>query len=189
MGVEFISGNIVCFPDDGWYEPGLLEKVARYLSFHSSIPLYLHNVFDPNQKRSYGKRPLDVVIPVSFRNIFQLPTSAGIFVRAIAMKKAGAYFDERLGAGTHFGSGEEIDFIASLLGTDCSIIYNGNIRVYHPVPDYVEDDVKKYYQYGLGFGYLNGRLVGRCHLGVGIYFLEVLVGSLGGFLFNLLKPL
>ena len=190
IGLKYATGDVVAFPDDDcWYAPDLLDRVVTYFTNNPTIDCLCTNVYDPEKNLSYGKRPLDVIVRVSFMNLFKLPISVGIFVRASAMKKAGRYFDERLGAGSPLGSGEETDLVARLLTTGCRVIYNGYIRVFHPVPEYVESDVLKYYRYGRGFGYLNGLLVRRRCFTVLWGWFSVLLRSLGGVVFNLHNPI
>ena len=186
IGIQHSSGDIFGFPDDDcWYPPTALEQVAEYFENHPSTAAICTNVYDPGLKRSYGGRPVGPHVRVNYRNLFELPISVGIFVRRNAFEAAGFHFDEKLGAGTPLGSGEETDLIYRLLKSGALVEYLGSIQVFHPVPEYQETDIEKYRRYGLGFGYLNGQIVrdGQWrvlhHLGV------VLVRSLGGTLKNL----
>ena len=106
-----------------------------------------------------------------------------------ALLKAGACFDETLGAGTDMGSGEEIDLIARLLNSGARIRYSGAIRVYHPVSDFIEQDVRKYQLYGQGFGFLNGRLVARRRYQVLVFCSRTCFRSFVGIIVHFFDPL
>lgn len=186
-----LQGDIVAFPDDDcWYPQTMLEDVARFFEANPHIDCLCTCVFDPASQKTYGKRPMDYEVTVDFSNLFKLPCSVGMFVRRDALLKGGAYFDERLGAGTEIGSGEEIELISRLLNSGANIRYVGTLHVFHPVANYIERDVNKYYRYGFGFGYLNGRLVADGQLKVIYFLLEIAARSAAGVLaclFNSLK--
>jgi hypothetical protein len=109
-------------------------------------------------------------------------------VRREALELAGAYFDERLGAGTPIGSGEETELLGRLLSRGCRIDYLGDLQVYHPVPHYSNTDIGKNYRYGVGFGHVNGRLLRAGHPGVLWGFAEMFARSFLGTVVYLLDP-
>jgi GT2 family glycosyltransferase len=182
-------GDIVAFPDDDcWYEPQLLEKIAAYFLNNPGVDCICTNVYDPDRNLPYGKRPVGVTRTITFANVFMLSISVGIFVRKEALLRAGAFFDEELGAGTPMGSGEETELLARLLSAGCRIEYRGDLQVYHPVSVYSPADIQKNYRYGLGFGYLNGRLLLAGHPGVLWSFTGIVARSLAGAVVNLGNP-
>jgi glycosyltransferase involved in cell wall biosynthesis len=186
IGLQYVTGDVIGFPDDDcWYSPNVLQEVVSYFDAHPATSAICANVYDPVLKRSYGGRPVGAHVRVDYLNLFELPISVGIFVRRKAPESVGFHFDEQLGAGTLLGSGEETDLIYRLLKSKAVVEYVGSIQVFHPVPEYQEADIAKYHRYGLGFGYLNGRIVrdGECRV---LYQLGlVLVRSLGGAVLNL----
>jgi glycosyltransferase involved in cell wall biosynthesis len=189
IGLRNLSGSLVAFPDDDcWYEPMLLERVAAYFHANRDVDCICTNVYDPVRNLPYGKRPVGITRTVSFVNVFRFGISVGIFIRREALERAGAYFDEELGAGTQLGSGEETELLCRVLSAGCRIQYVGTLRVYHPVPEYSPIDSDKNYRYGLGFGHLNGRLLRAGHLGVVYGFVEVAVRSIVGAVVNLQRP-
>lgn len=186
IGLSEARGDLYGFPDDDcWYPEQLLVDVVAYLADRPEVDAICTNVYDPFSKRAYGGRPVGVNCDINLDNLFKLPISVGIFVRRTAFEAAGFYFDERLGAGTPFGSGEETDLIYRLLKYRASVEYVGRIQVFHPVPMYQDEDITKYYKYGLGFGYLNGRIVRDGEWRVLYHLGLVLVRSLGGAFVNL----
>jgi len=186
IGLQHITGDVLGFPDDDcWYSSNVLQQVAHYFDEHPSTAAICTNVYDPVLQRSYGGRPVGTHIRVNYQNLFELPISVGIFVRRNAFEDAGFQFDEQLGAGTRLGSGEETDLIYRLLKCGALVEYVGSVQVFHPVPEYQETDIAKYYRYGLGFGYLNGRIVRDGEWSVLYHLGLVLMRSLGGALMNL----
>lgn len=190
IGLAEASGILIGFPDDDcWYPDNLLSAVVSRFSGTPELDALCTNVYDPVTQRSYGGRPVGLDCPITFGNLFQLPISVGIFVRRTAFERVGLFFDEALGAGTKLGSGEETDLVYRLLRDGSRVEYFGTLQVYHPVPEYQEADVEKYYKYGLGFGYLNGSIVRDREYRVLKHFGYVLTRSLGGCLLNLGRPL
>ncbi|UFS55397.1 glycosyltransferase family 2 protein [Comamonadaceae bacterium M7527] len=189
IGLAEASGDLYAFPDDDcWYPERLLANVMAYLTRRPELDAISTNVFDPHTQRAYGDRPVGLDCEIHFGNLFQLPISVGIFVRRRAFDAAGFFFDEQLGAGTPLGSGEETDMVYRLLRTGSRIEYLGTLQVYHPVPEYQETDVTKYYKYGLGFGYLNGSIVRTGEHRVIKHLSYVMWRSIGGAIFNLHRP-
>lgn len=186
IGLRYATGDILGFPDDDcWYAPNVLEQVIDHFDTHSITSAICTHVYDPFTQRSYGNRPPGVTLPVDYRNLFKLPISVGIFVRKDAFKAVGFNFDEKLGAGTPLGSGEETDLVYRLLKNSRRVEYVGGIQVFHPVPEYQEVDIAKYYCYGLGFGFLNGRIIRDGQWRVLGYLGLVAARSLGGVVINL----
>lgn len=186
-----LRSHIVGFPDDDcWYGPAVLSSIQRIFEEQPEIHCVCTNVYDPDRGISYGGRPVGIRIPVNFSNIFSLPISVGIFVRRDNLEAVGAWFDEHLGAGTFLGSGEESELIARLLSSGANILYAGDVSVYHPVPEYGKNDARKFYSYGLGYGYLAVDLIKQGKYVVAVDFIKTIVRSLGGaavFLLNKTK--
>lgn len=190
IGLKHATGEIVAFPDDDcWYSPDLLESILKYFHENSDADCICVNVYDPERKKAYGGRPIGVRRRIGFNNLFKLPISVGIFAKIKALDTIGREFDESLGAGTFLGSGEETELISRLLLAKLKVEYVGKIQVYHPVLDYKETDCKKYYSYGLGFGYLNGKLIRFGHITLLWYLSEIIARSTLGVIFNLRMPL
>lgn len=184
------SNEIIGFPDDDcWYHASVLDSVINYFESHPKVDCICTNVFDPLNQRSYGGRPLQVEKEVNFNNIFKLPISVGIFIRRRAFIANQIRFNEELGAGTELGSGEETELIGRLLESKCKIKYIGSIQVYHPVSDYIEKDIAKYWKYAYGFGYLIASFIVNKHLSVIPFLIETFIRSFGGMLRHSFNPL
>ncbi len=162
-----LHSRFVAFPDDDcWYGPTVLHSIEEMFDAMPQVDCICTHVLDPDRNISYGHRPQGIRTLVNFTNIFYLPISVGIFVRREALVRAGGYFDETLGAGSALGSGEETELVARLLESGAQILYVGDISVFHPVPVYGTSDAKKFYAYGVGFGYLAMMFVLRGHFSV-----------------------
>lgn len=184
------SCEIIGFPDDDcWYDEKVLENVISYFKLNPNVNCICTNVFDPSKQKSYGGRPLHIEKEITFRNIFKLPISVGIFIRRESFIANQIYFNEKLGAGAELGSGEETELIARLLESNCKINYVGSIQVYHPVSEYVEKDVLKFFNYAYGFGHLIASLVKKKHLAVIPFFIETFIRSSSGMLLYVFNPL
>lgn len=87
---------------------------------------------------------------ISRYNFYNKCISIGIFIKLVIKVS----FDEYLGAGADFGSGEESDFVSSLMYDGHKIgYYNGLMHVYHPLP-ISQISESRYYSYALGVGAL-----------------------------------
>jgi hypothetical protein len=183
-----LQSEFIGFPDDDcWYSPDVLQAIKKIFEEQPNIQCICTNVFDPHRNLSYGGRPVGVRKAVSFSNIFSLPISVGIFVRRKTFEAVGARFDEKLGAGTPLGSGEETELIGRLLDYGANILYAGDISVFHPAPIYGKDDAIKFYKYGVGYGYLSSRFIKRGHFIVARSLTDLVVRSSLGliiFIFN-----
>ncbi len=185
IGLEKFSGDIIGFPDDDcWYEKELLQKVVSYFESNPHVDCLCTNVFDPDRQLSIVRQPVGVVKKLSFRNVFQLVNSSGIFIRRGALLRIGPTFDERLGVGTKIGSGEETEFLSRVLSNSLTAHYVGTIQVYHPVVQYLGSNLAKEYAYNIGFGVLNGWFIRRGHYSVLFRFARSLLRScLGALVF------
>jgi glycosyltransferase involved in cell wall biosynthesis len=180
------NGDIYAFPDDDcWYPEDLLLNIAVLLENNANLDAICTNVYDPILQLNYGGRPVGVDYSINYCNLFKLPISVGLFIRWKAFQTAGYFFDEQLGAGTSLGSGEETDLVYRLLRHGFRMEYRGTLQVFHPVPEYQETDIAKFYKYGRGFGFLNGAILRDGEFRVLIHFAHVLFRSFGGVILNI----
>jgi hypothetical protein len=77
-----------------------------------------------------------------------------IFIRADAIKQF--RFDEQLGVGAEYGSGEESDLLLYLLKNNNKGRYNADTYIYHP---YKVDNTTRAFPYGKGFGALYKKAI------------------------------
>jgi glycosyltransferase involved in cell wall biosynthesis len=175
-GLAYAAGDIIAFPDDDClYEADTLEKARRFFTENPLYGLYVCNTRD-------GTRPCRVVggaeaggADISLFNIFNLGISFTIFVRAGALGRF--RFDERMGLGAAFGSGEESDLLLYLLKNKIRGRYQGDCYIYHPAK---ADTPERAYSYGRGFGAVYKKAVMQYHFFImlPIFFLRIAKGVL-----------
>ncbi|MDR7550785.1 MAG: glycosyltransferase family A protein [Armatimonadota bacterium] len=154
-GFASAAGDIIAFPDDDcWYSPSVLEQVARYLSRR------------PECDGVTGRTASALGQPTSGRwsrragritryNCWWRGVSCSLFLRRHVVEGVGP-FDESLGvgAGTPWGSAEEIDYVLRALKAGFRLHYDPTIVVNHenPVGHYDAGAVRRAYHYGMGIG-------------------------------------
>jgi glycosyltransferase involved in cell wall biosynthesis len=154
IGLRHISGDIVAFPDDDCeYDYNTLERVK---DFFTQNPVY--NFYICNTKEKYSELSIlpntlgDTVI--SPNNVMRVGCSITIFVRVGAI--ANFSFDEQLGVGTEFGSGEESDLLFFLLNKKNKGFFHSQHYIFHP---FKEETAQKAFQYGKGYGALHKKVI------------------------------
>jgi glycosyltransferase involved in cell wall biosynthesis len=164
VGLCSASGEIIAFPDDDCeYPKDLLTRVAEYLSQHPEIDGITGVTRDsggcglPVQRFDHNPGLLEP------GNLWRRHTTASMFLRRRVIESVGL-FDEQLGVGSAFGSGEETDLLLRSLRQGFSIVYRPELAVCHPNPVTRFDAraADRAYNYGLGEGaVLRKHLFGR----------------------------
>lgn len=152
-GLQHAEGQFIGFPDDDcWYPEGALSNVAETFH-HTGADAICTHVMDPENGRTLGRRPKGEVLEVTYRRMFQLPISVGLFAKRESVWRANARFDTALGVGARWGAAEETDFVHTLLRFGCRCVYTGRLSVYHAVlgRDH-SGEARKAYRYGAAFG-------------------------------------
>lgn len=173
-----LTGGVAAFPDDDcWYPPGLLHRVAQFFSDHPGCAGITGRHMLPTEAPSPGwDRRAGWV---TRKNVWRRGISFTIFLRKEVVDSVGD-FDERLGAGSPGGEGEETDYLLSALAKGFRIYYDPNLLVFHPnLRRYDVAARKKQYTDAMGLG----RLLRKHHYPVPLvsYFF---VRPLGGTLFK-----
>jgi hypothetical protein len=91
---------------------------------------------------------------ITISNFMIVGISFTIFIRAENMRQF--RFDEQLGIGAKFGSGEESDLLLFLLKNRHRGHYHVNDYIYHPAK---EESASKAFSYGKGFGAIYKKAV------------------------------
>jgi len=155
VGLKYISGDIVAFPDDDcWYPPDLLRRVFRFFQEHPDTDGLTGCSVDESGELSNGRWDTSVGVLDRF-NVWRRGISFSIFLKTQVVREI-ANFDETLGAGarTRWGSGEETDYLLRALKAGFRLYYDPSFAVYHPrsMERYDESDLKKALRYGCGMG-------------------------------------
>ena len=162
IGLRHSTAQILAFPDDDcWYAPDTIIGIIERFTTHPEETFVCTAVFDPLRQLPFGHRRTskkDVIISVA--NAFTLPVSTGIFINR-ALIEGPVVFDERLGTGTAWGSGEETDLILSLLTNGHKGTFLPGITVFHEI-NYDRPDLfpnRQVFDYSRGFGALIAKSV------------------------------
>jgi glycosyltransferase involved in cell wall biosynthesis len=154
IGLKECCGDIIAFPDDDCeYRYDTLEKVISFFKANPEYGFYTCNVKDKNGKDSilYGNRADAEIL---LKNFMSAAISFTVFIRAESIVRF--KFDERLGLGAKYGSGEESDLLLFLISNHKRGFYHANTYIYHPNSPRNPD---KLYSYGKGFGALYKKAV------------------------------
>jgi len=154
IGLGHISGSVVGFPDDDCeYEAHTLENAAGFFTENPEYDFYTCNTRDKHAGGAILNAPSGDA-DISLYNFTKTGISFTIFVRKEAFSTF--RFDERLGVGAEFGSGEESDLLLFLLENGRRGRYHAGDFVFHPAKP---ETPEKAYYYGLGFGALYKKAV------------------------------
>jgi glycosyltransferase involved in cell wall biosynthesis len=149
IGLKHISGDIIAFPDDDCeYEINTLEKVVGFFEKNPDYGFYTCNTKEKNGTNAVfetKKKNCDIGI----LNLLNVGISFTIFVRSETF--AGFSFDEKLGVGAAFGSGEESDLLLYLIKNKQKGKYHAGHYIFHPGKT---ETPQRVYSYSLGFGAL-----------------------------------
>lgn len=152
-GIKKCTGNYVCLmDDDAEYRDTFLEN-AKSVIDESECSVVSGLVIDKLTNNHFVKHMRNIdKCQINYKNI-GLCVSASLVIDRKKLKDIGG-FDEQLGVGAKFGSGEETDVILSLLNRHLKVVYSNKLVVYHPCPTQIFDEkiINRAYHYGLGEG-------------------------------------
>ena len=128
-GIKIADGNIIAFPDDDCeYDENTLFLVNKYFKT-TNYNIYSCKVIDKYNKKPFGKSQ-NFDCDIKYSNIMKNCVSISIFIKY--KEKNHIHFDEKLGVGAKFGSGEESDLIFSLYHKGYRGKYFAREYIYHP---------------------------------------------------------
>ena len=131
VGLDHVTGEIVAFPDDDCtYPPGILRAVSDAFDADPEMD-GLSTLVTDSEGHRFGSFRTAVPQRITPRNVWRCGVSISIFIRT---KSNCARFDETLGvgSGTPFGSGEETDFLLTLLQEERRLEFLPGLVVHHP---------------------------------------------------------
>lgn len=147
-GMAASSGKIISFPDDDCtYYPNTLETVMNYFESNPNVEIFLGRIVDINDK-SILRKWSSKKHKVNKYNHIAYGSSITMFLRNNRLVK----FDENFGAGTKLGSSEDGDFLYSYFYLKKIVMYEPDIKVWHPEQQLKSNSTTKVISYGLGFG-------------------------------------
>lgn len=181
-GLRHAKGDILCFPDDdcSYADAGLLAKVSKKFA-DGNIEFLSCRVISPGGRNGSGAAPnlLDQGRSIGNGALLKTLNSITLFVKNNELQ-----FDEELGIGARFGSGEETDYAARLIKQGKRGMYCPELEVCHPVKALVVS-LSRSYQYARGMGALFKKNLD--FFDAKQIFLYVALRPLGGFLVSFLK--
>ncbi|MEC4620510.1 glycosyltransferase family 2 protein [Bacillus paranthracis] len=148
--LNHIKGDFIVFSDDDcWYPDNIFFSIKKELC---STAVGLVRIYDPNKKEFYKNYKINTQKNIRFLDIFKV-SSIEIFINAKFIKKEDIYFDERLGLGAKFSSGEENSLLIDLWRKGYRNMLNiPEIGVFHEKKDkYISDYKSYFYQKGALF--------------------------------------
>lgn len=151
-GLMMVEGNIVAFPDDDCeYDIDTLEKVVKFFQNNPNKKIYSCRTLERGKDYGTGIM-LDYDTKITTKNVEDTVKSITFFVNYSFEDIE--LFDEQLGVGGIFGSGEETDYVLRLLHKGYEGEYFANDIIYHPAKKGNYDDLERAYKYALGYGAL-----------------------------------
>jgi GT2 family glycosyltransferase len=153
VALASLEADLVAFPDDDCvYVPDLLARVAARFASDPRLDGLCGRPLDPDG-RATGRWP-SAAQRIRPDTVFHTAISHTIFLRRPVVERTGA-FDERLGlgAGTPWGSGEEIDFLVRALRDGARLAYDPSIVITHPAKHVGADEL-------VALGRRDGRALG-----------------------------
>lgn len=173
IGLKYCEGSIVGFPDDDcFYDRNVLNKVVSLLN-ESDYKFAVVEARDSLANLKFINNPHR---DLSRLSVFKYCISYNIFV----YYNADASFDEKLGVGTFFSSGEETDYLLNLLSKYDRGRFVTDTCVYHPWNN-ASVNYDRAFSYALGFGALfKKEIIYRKNYGCILLFLYYLLRTIGG---------
>ncbi len=148
-GLQLAVGDVVAFPDDDCeYLADTLAIVADLFFVHKELDVVKGRIVDRAGVDSL-KKWKKTHFRLKKHQVFFTASSITMFVK---LRSGVVEFDEELGAGSYFGSCEDVDLIYRLLKVGKEVVYFPQVVLYHPNESVRELDRKKINSYGLGFG-------------------------------------
>lgn len=148
IGLKYISGEIVGFPDDDCqYKDETLEEVNKFFYEYNTVEAVTGTII-----RNINQKKGNEIVFVDKYSIWKRGISYTMFFRKNVIDKIGK-FDEVLGvgSGTPFGSGEETDYMLRIIERKIPFCNTNKILVYHPDEKWDSDTIhEKVYSYAKG---------------------------------------
>lgn len=142
IGLQFIDGVIVGFPDDDcYYDKNTLKKINEFFNQQE----YRGLITKVTNSNPTGRTMLKGIKSkcVYKSDVFRLVHSISMFFRIDVINTVG-HFDERLGLGSNtiFKGHEDYDYAIRVLKKGYKIYFNNRINIFHPWDDIYIDKKK-----------------------------------------------
>ena len=180
-GLFMMSGDIVAFPDDDCeYSSDTLEKVVKYFETNKDKKIYSCRTLEKGKDYGTGVM-LDYSTEITKDNVAETVKSITFFVNYTFEDLE--LFDEDLGVGAYFGSGEETDYVLRLLHKGYKGDYYHDDVIFHPAKKGNYEDLERAKKYALGYGALvKKEVIERKNWKYLLKFIKKLMRNIGGML-------
>ncbi len=180
-GLFMMSGDIVAFPDDDCeYSSDTLEKVVKYFETNKDKKIYSCRTLEKGKDYGTGVM-LDYSTEITKDNVAETVKSITFFVNYTFEDLE--LFDEDLGVGAYFGSGEETDYVLRLLHKGYKGDYYHDDIIFHPSKKGNYEDLERAKKYALGYGALvKKEVIERKNWKYLLKFIKKLMRNIGGML-------
>lgn len=180
LGAAAATGDILGFPDDDCtYPPGLLKQVDRH--FQAGGPAILTGVARSPSGELGSGRWNQAGGPITTANVWTSAIEFNLFLRRNLFERVGG-FDERMGLGTPFASGDAQDVILNGLRAGGTGQYDPSLYVIHPDKRLTQVALERAHDYAAGLGYV----LKKHHFPLRIT-LTFFIRPLGGMVLSLLR--
>ena len=155
VGLSYVTGDILAFPDDDcWYPDRLLRTVREMLEANPQWGGVTGSARDGEGRPAVGNWQ-DPPGRVTKYNVWERGVAVTIFLRKAVLDKIGG-FDEDLGVGssTPWQSGEETDLLIRALEVAPIYFQPELITLHDSIQVYNRAENAKAYRYALGCGYV-----------------------------------
>lgn len=154
IGMLYASGDILAFPDDDcYYNADTLEYVLN--GFEQTGADYFCINYNDEKYPEESKWGAIQKTWIHKKKFYQYGISISLFIKREIEQKF--KFDEQLGVGSSFGSGEETDLLLYFLSKKYSCYYDGTYCIHHPYTKLYKPDLNRIYSYSLGFGAIHKK--------------------------------
>jgi len=147
----------VAYPDDdAEVASDVLARMAETLARHPDTAFVGARVTFPDSRTMQPGMDARGRVLERPDDVLRTTVSPGLFVRRDWVARVSG-FDERFGVGAEFPSGEESDLLFRILAAGGTGVYDPALRVFHPDPFAIRDEVacrRRMADYGVGLGAL-----------------------------------
>jgi glycosyltransferase involved in cell wall biosynthesis len=175
IGLKNCTGDIIAFPDDDCeYKENTLESTIDFFTQHPKYNFCTCNTREKTSDNTILKSK-KYNSKITLFNVMNVGISFTIFIRQNSIKDF--KFDEKLGVGTIFGSGEESDLLFFLIKNHNRGYYHATSYIYHP---YKPEDTERSFSYGRGCGAVYKKAVTKYkfYILLPIFILRIIKGML-----------
>lgn len=131
IGLKYVRGDIVAFPDDDCEYPAHLLSLVFNILKNEKYPILLGTYVD----KKNGDRAINIgerILSYNHPDVSGV-CSVGIFINTKIISKYLISFDENIGVGTDLPGGEDTELLIRLLRKKYEALFVPAVYVFHPV--------------------------------------------------------